>query len=221
MKLHIIECNSNLIFKELIPVLLNAEPKPSSGLINIKYDDYSFVATYYLELKRSEKSVDFQGKETLITFDYYIYQNFSFHLISDRLFLVVNEPNKHSKNLLEFILSVCRLKISFKTKKIDLNYFIKKGSNLSQFQVLKARFNELSLSKHSKGSLEITSTHNAIVDFKNVFGEVYYDLSKIKVSFFDEFIYNVELSKTGLICLSRHSENGMSASVKLIKLLFF
>lgn len=218
MKFHIIECGLNISFKEAIHLFLNDSKK---NLVNVKYDDFTFVGTFFKEMKRTEKSIDINGKETFISFDYYLYQSFSLHSINDRVFLVINEPNKYSKNLLEYFSSTLRLKISFKDRKINLNNFIIKASGASKFQVLKARFNELAISKHSKGSIEVTSTQNAITDFKNVFGDIYYDLSKIKVTYFDEQNYNLELTKNGLIILSKHTDNGLHTTVKLIRLLFF
>lgn len=223
MKFHIFECSSTLDFSELISILLKSRSLNSleSSLLNIKYDDISFISTFYQEFKRYEKSIDINGDESIFTFDYHIHQNFSFHFIKGRLFLIIYEPNKYSKNLIEFLNSIFRLKLAFKTKKIDLDSFIQKTSHLSNFQVHKARFNEISLSKNSKGSLDVTSSNNALLDFKQVFGEIYYDLSKVKVSFFDEITYHLELSKNGLICLSKHNNSGLKVTLKLINLLFF
>lgn len=223
MKLHIIECSSTLPFSELISTLIMSKSFKNSeySLLNIKYDDTSFLSTFYQEVKRQEKSIDLNGEENIFSFNYYVHQNFSFHVIKNRLFLVINEPNKYSKNLIEFLNSVFRLKLSFKTKKIDLDNFIKKASNLTHFQILKARFNEISLSKNSKGSLEVTSSTNALNDFKRVFGEVYYDLSRIKVTFFDETTYHLELSKNGLIFLSKHNDTSVNSTMKILNLLFF
>lgn len=223
MKLHIFECSTTLNFPELISIILKSKSdnNHSSTLLNIKYDDFSFVSTFYQEVKRFEKSIDLNGDENTYTFNYYIHQSFSFHYISKRLFLIINEPNKYSKNLIEFLNSIFRLKLSFKTKKIDLNNFIKKAEYLTNFQILKARFNEISLSKNSKGSLEVTSSTNALKDFKHVFGDVYYDLSRIKVTFYDETTYHLELSKNGLIFLSKYSDSSLKSTLKILNLLFF
>lgn len=223
MKFHIFECSSNLNFSEISSNLINFKSNSLNleKLLHIKYDDYSFLATFYQELKRTEQSIDINGKESIFTFDYYIHQNFSFHHINHRLFLIIYEPNKYSKNLIEYLNNIFKLRLSFKNKKIDLNNFIIKGDKLGQFQILKARFNEVSLSKNSKASLEVTSSSNAITDFKKVFGDIYYDLAKIKISYFDEQIYILELSKNGLICLSRHNEATLKLATKLIILLFF
>ena len=223
MKLHIIECSSTLSFSDLVSTLIMSKKYKNRecSLLNIKYDDTSFLSTFYQEVKRQEKSIDLNGEENIFSFNYYVHQNFSFHSIKNRVFLIINEPNKYSKNLLEFLNSIFRLKLSFKTKKIDLNNFVKKAENLSQFQILKARFNEISLSKNSKGSLEVTSSTNALLDFKRVFGDIYYDLSRVKVTFFDEITYHLELSKNGLIFLSKHNESSVRSTFKILNLLFF
>ncbi|KYQ83291.1 hypothetical protein AWW72_14790 [Acinetobacter sp. NRRL B-65365] len=223
MKLHIFECSSTLSFSELISILIKSKSENNfeCSLLNIKYDDNSFLSTFYREVKRHEKTVDLNGDENIFTFNYYIYQNFSFHLIKSRIFLIIHEPNKYSKNLIEFLSSIFKLKLSFKTKKIDLNNFIKKASNLPQFQILKARFNEISLSKSSKASLEVTSSNNALIDFQNVFGNIYYDLARIKVTFFDESTYHLELSKNGLIFFSKHDDSSLKSTFKILNLLFF
>lgn len=223
MKFHVFECTSNLRFNELISLIIDFKPNNfgAEKIINTKYDDYSFIATFYQELKRTEQSTDINGNEKIFTFDYFLHQNFSFHNINNRIFFIIYEPNKFSKNLIEYLNSIFRLNLSFKTRKIDLKNFISKGYKLDQFKVFKARFNEISISKNSKASLEVTSSNNAIYDFENLFGNIYYDLSKIKISFFDEQIYNLELSKNGLIFLSRYNDASIKLSTKLIELLFF
>lgn len=223
MKFHIFECSSTLNFSELTSILLKSKSEKAfeCSLINIKYDDNSFLSTFYQEVKRHEKTIDLNGDENIFTFNYYIHQNFSFHYIEKRIFLIVHEPNKYSKNLIDFLSSIFRLKLSFKTKKINLNNFIKKANNLNNFQILKARFNEISLSKSSKGSLEVTSSNNALTDFKNVFGDIYYDLARIKVTFFDENTYHLELSKNGLIFFSKHNDSSLKSKLKVLNLLFF
>ncbi|MCU4420437.1 hypothetical protein [Acinetobacter lwoffii] len=218
MKFHIIECNSKITFEEFISTLVKDS---IDHFLNIKFDNITLTATFYKEIKRTEKTVDKDGKENLISFDYYLYQGFSFHNINNRLFLVVNEPNKHTKHFLEFIHSIFRMKISFINKQIDLKSFIVKAKKLNHFHVLKARFNELPLSKNSKGSLEVTSTENAILDFEKIFGDIYYDLAKVKFSYLDEVTYTIELSKNGLIFASKNSELRLKTVSKLIALLFF
>jgi len=218
MKFHIIECKSELIFEDIISVLMK---RNINHFLNVKFDSLTLTATFYKEMKRLEKTVDRDGKESLISFDYYLYQNFSFHNMNNRLFLVIHEPSKYTKYFLEFIHTSFGLKLSFKNKKIDLKKFINKAESLNQFQVLKARFNELSLSKNSKGSLEVTSTENAILDFEKIFGDIYYDLAKIKFSYFDESTYTIELSKNGLIIASKHSDLRLKMVSKLIALLFY
>lgn len=188
--------------------------------MNIQYDEIYLTATFYKKMERIEKTIDRDGKETIISFDYYLYQDFSFHYIEDRLFLVINEPNRYTKYFIEFINTVLRMKVTMKNKSINLNRFISRAKELKQFQVLKARFNELALSQYSKGSLEVTSTKNAIMDFEKIFGNIYYDLSKVKISYFDEYIYIVELSKTGLVFLSKHSNVQKKTTRKLIDLLY-
>lgn len=223
MKLHIFECSSTLSFSDLISILIKSKSGNGLGcsLLNIKYDDTSFLSTFYQEVKRHEKTVDLNGDENIFTFNYYIHQNFSFHFIKSRIFLIIQEPNKYSKNLIDFLSSIFKLKLSFKTKKIDLNNFIQKAEKLPQFQILKARFNEISLSKNSKASLEVTSSNNALIDFKNVFGNIYYDLARIKVTFFDENTYHLELSKNGLIFFSKHHDSSLKSTFKILNLLFF
>ena len=103
MKFHIIECNSKITFEEFISTLVKDS---IDHFLNIKFDNITLTATFYKEIKRTEKTVDKDGKENLISFDYYLYQGFSFHNINNRLFLVVNEPNKHTKHFLEFIHSI-------------------------------------------------------------------------------------------------------------------
>lgn len=222
MKFHIFECSTTISFNQLSSLLTDSHSIYSSKKIfNIKYDDYSFLATFYQEFKRTEQSKDIDGKEKLFTFDYFLHQNFSFHYINNRIFFIIYEPNKYSKYLIEYLNSIFKLKLSFKTKKIDLKNFLSKGYKLDQFKIFKARFNEISISKNSKASLEVTSSVNAIYDFENLFGNIYYDLSKIKISFFDEQVFNIELSKNGLIFLSRYNEASLKLSTKLIELLFF
>ncbi len=218
MKFHIIECDLKITFKEFVSILVKGN---INNFLNIKFDDFTLTATFYKEMKRTEKTIDKDGNEVQISFDYYLYQNFSFHYIGNRLFLVINEPNKYTKYFLEFVHSSFRLKISFKNKQIDLKNFINKAKALNQFQVLKARFNELPLSKNSKGSLEVTSTENAILDFEKIFGDIYYDLAKVKFSYFDESTYTIELSKNGLIFASKNSDLRLKTVSKLITLLFF
>ncbi|MDV7590762.1 hypothetical protein R4572_08070 [Acinetobacter baumannii] len=217
MKFHFIECNLKITFDELYSVIANQN---FNDFLNIKFDQNTLVATFYKEVKRAEKTIDKNGKELLISFDYYLYQEFSFHHINGRFFLVISEPNKYTKYLLEYFNSILRMKILFKNKQINLKDFVNKAKNLNQFQILKARFNELSLSKSSKGSLEVTSTQNAILDFEKIFGDIYYDLSKVKISYFDEHIYTIELSKNGLIIASRHADLRLKTISKLISLLF-
>ena len=113
------------------------------------------------------------------------------------------------------------MKVSFKTKQINLKNFLVKAKELPQFQVFKARFNELPLSKNSKGSLDISSTVNTILDFDSIFGDIYYDLSKIKFSYFDEFVHTIELSKNGLIVLSKNTDVRIKTVSRLITMLFF
>ncbi|GEM_PF-4867912 len=218
MKFHIFECNFKITFDELVAILI----KPNSdNFLNIKFDQTTLIATFYKEMKRAERTIDKDGKETFFSFDYYLYQDFSFHAINNRFFLVVNEPNKYTKYFIEFISSCLKMKVSFKTKQINLKKFLVKAKDLNQFQVYKARFNELPLSKNSKGSLEVSSTVNAILDFESVFGDIYYDLSKIKFSYFDEFVHTIELSKSGLIVLSKNTDVRIKTVLRLITMLFF
>lgn len=218
MKFHIIECNFKITFDQLIAVLIKEN---SDKFLNVKFDQNIMSATFYKEMKRAEKTIDKDGKETLVSFDYYLYQDFSFHIINNRFFLVINEPNKYTKYFIEFISSCLKLKVSFKTKQINLKNFLVKAKELNQFQVFKARFNELPLSKNSKGSLDVSSTANAILDFESIFGDIYYDLSKIKFSYFDEFVHTIELSKNGLIVLSKNSDVRIKSVSRLITMLFF
>ncbi|MDA4853373.1 hypothetical protein PGK05_04240 [Acinetobacter baumannii] len=218
MKFHIIECNLKITFDEFFSVIAKEN---FNNFLNIKFDQTTLVATFYKEVKRAEKTIDKDGNEALISFDYYLYQDFSFHHINDKFFLVINEPSKYTKYLLEHFNNILRMKILFKNKQINLKNFISKAKSLNQFQILKARFNELSLSKSSKGSLEVTSTQNAISDFEKIFGDIYYDLSKVKISYFDEHTYIIELSKNGLIIASRHADLRLKTVSKLISLLFF
>lgn len=218
MKFYIFECNFKITFDQLIAILIKEN---SDKFLNVKFDQNILSATFYKEMKRAEKTIDKDGKETLVSFDYYLYQDFYFHTISNRFFLVINEPNKYTKYFIEFISSCLKMKVSFKTKQINLKNFLVKAKELNQFQVFKARFNELPLSKNSKGSLEVTSTQNAISDFEKIFGVIYYDLSKVKISYFDEHTYVIELSKNGLIIASRHADLRLKTVSKLISLLFF
>lgn len=217
MKFHIFECNFKIKFDQLIAVLIKEN---SDKFLNVMFDQNILSATFYKEMQRAEKTIDKDGNETLVFFDYYLYQDFSFHIINNRFFLVINEPNKYTKYFIEFISYCLKMKVSFKTKQINLKNFLIKSKELSQFQVFKARFNELPLSQNSKGSLDISSTVNAILDFESIFGDIYYDLSKIKFSYFDEYIYTIELSKNGLIIVSKHSNFQMQTVSKLITLLY-
>lgn len=218
MKFHILECSFKITFDELVSDLVNEN---INSFINIKFDSATLTATFYKEMKRVEKTIDKDGKETLISFDYYLYQDFYFHKMDGRLFLIVNEPNKYTKYFIDFISSCFKTKISFKNKKINLKNFMIKARDLNQFKVFKARFNELPLSKSSKGSLDVSSTQNAILDFESIFGDIYYDLSKIKFSYFDEFVHTIELSKNGLIVISKNTDVRIKTVSRLIKMLFF
>ncbi|MGR2823979.1 hypothetical protein FY048_00295 [Acinetobacter sp. 1124_18A] len=218
MKFHIWECSFKITFDELIADLIKEN---INNFLNIKFDSSILTATFYKEMKRVEKTIDKDGKETLISFDYYLYQDFYFYKIDDRLFLVINEPNKYTKYFVDFISSCLKTKIAFKNKQINLKNLMVKARELNQFQVFKARFNELPLSKNSKGSLDVSSTQNAILDFESIFGDIYYDLSKIKFSYFDEFIHTIELSKSGLIVISKNTDVRIKTVSRLIKILFF
>ena len=164
MKFHIFECNLKITFDQLITFLIKEN---IDKFLNVKFDQNTLSATFYKEMKRAEKTIDKDGKEIIVSFDYYLYQDFSFHTINNRFFLVINEPNKYTKYFIEFISSCLKMKVSFKTKQINLKNFLVKAKELHQFQVFKARFNELPLSKNSKGSLDISSTVNAILDFES------------------------------------------------------
>ena len=207
MKLQIIECKTELTINEVSNVISSIKPFDKYKLIDKNFYNKTFEAVYYQEHFRPEKIVDSDGKENIINLVHYINQKFIFTEIDSRLFLIVYEPSRYSKYLHEYLNKIFGLKISYSTKKLMLNEIITNLSKFDNLVILKARFNEISLNKHSKCSLEITSTKNALVDFANTFGQVYYDLAKIKVSFFYKTKITLEIYKNGNVIISKNLLN--------------
>lgn len=207
MKLQIIECKTHLTLKELSKVLSSIEPLDKYKLIDKNFYNKTFEAVYYQEYLRQEKFVDLDGKEKIIDLVHYINQKFTFTEVDSRLFLILYEPSRYSKYLHEYLNKIFGLRLSYSTKKLMLNDIVVNLSKFDNLNIIKARFNEVSLNKHSKCSLEITSSKNALIDFANTFGEAYYDLAKIKVTFFYETKITLEIYKNGNIIISKNLFN--------------
>ena len=82
MKFHIFECNLKITFDQLITFLIKEN---IDKFLNVKFDQNTLSATFYKEMKRAEKTIDKDGKEIIVSFDYYLYQDFSFHTINFKL----------------------------------------------------------------------------------------------------------------------------------------
>ena len=121
MKFHIFECNLKITFDQLITFLIKEN---IDKFLNVKFDQNTLSATFYKEMKRAEKTIDKDGKEIIVSFDYYLYQDFSFHTINNRFFLVINEPNKYTKYFKTRHRN-CNINDSFLLKRLDIfyNYF--------------------------------------------------------------------------------------------------
>jgi hypothetical protein len=189
------------------------------GISEIDFDDFSFSGSFFKKIKVKETFLNPFGKEECYEYDYYFSQAFNIYCINEKSYLVIMSPQRSLKYFYEYLHSIFKHGFYIDNHKLDLNKVINKLELNPNFKILKAKFNEVSLSTNSKANVEIISNLNAVKDFGIRFGQTHHQLCKVKMSYtFDKQNINMEISQNGSIQTDQESFNGrfIKEFIKLI-----
>ncbi|WP_125268753.1 hypothetical protein [Acinetobacter soli] len=205
MKIFIQEFSlNNIKFPEFLDFFVSKNSELSEkerSINNLRYDDFILSGNFFQKIILKEETNNPYGEKSFIEYEYFINQEFYLVNHSSKYYLVIINPSKFSKNFYSYFDNIVGLKLILKDKKIDINHLLEFNLKDINYKLVKAKFSSVALSKNSKATIEIISSSNAIEDFKNNFGEVYYEINKIKILMHMKKYNNLdlEISRSGLI----------------------
>lgn len=215
----------NADFSSFLEIFLSKNNKISSdseSITNLSFDDNFLQGNYFKKFLQKEPTNNPFTKENYIEFEYFANQHFYLIKNDSRNFLVIINPTKYTKFFYSYLDEISGLKLILKDKSININDIIDQNFTEGSYQVLRAKFCSVTLSETSRATIEISSSSNAINDFINTFGNIYYEIAKVKIVISNEIYKNLdlEISKTGLIQISKFNSISLNDIKRIIKILY-
>ncbi|MEZ8649544.1 hypothetical protein AB6D92_11245 [Vibrio splendidus] len=202
--------NIKVSISELVEQLVVSSFKDDApyGFEVITFDNSQLVARYHEEYEHIDSYFDPLGKEEIVRSVRYKFVNVRFRFLGDGKYLVQLENLPRTSISLFMNLKIAlETDISVSDVKFDIESLletISTNEDVRQFKVKQASFSSIYLNEKSRAKLEITSTKNALVEFRNSFDYKKYAIDKVKCDFRlnGESLY-LELRRSGVISHSK------------------
>tara|TARA_R110002020_G_scaffold112613_3_gene259029 strand:+ start:121 stop:819 length:699 start_codon:yes stop_codon:yes gene_type:complete len=170
-----------------------------------EFSDSSLSAVYVEKVVTRETIIDLQGKENVI--DVVRYPRYEFQIQrfvkENEFLLLVFNPPRSLRGLIEFLVGVLDKNIYFRDSKISVDKFIelaKSSKDIESVTVDKVKVKGVEVSRTSYADITISSSFNAYHDLESFLDDKNYKISNARTRLKTKFgSGKVEVSSTGLL----------------------
>ncbi|WP_336938101.1 hypothetical protein [Acinetobacter modestus] len=154
-----------------------------NGFQTISFDEKHFSGTFFDKNIYRNEIIGIDNEKKEIYYEYFNIINFTFLLEDKNTYLVLSNPPRSIRSLLEFFANEKTFNLNINTIELNLEKFSNCFINEFYFQILKVKFTNIHISKESIATIDIISSSNALTDFKDVFTSPSFKFKKIKFSY--------------------------------------
>jgi hypothetical protein len=180
-------------------------------------DDF-ISAKYTEQFQYRESYIDPYGEENIVESTRFKHVEFDLKKLFSGVYLLrlVNSPKSSTQFFLN-LKKIFNTFLSVSDISIDIEKFMSElgeSERLKQFRIKQIVVSGITLNRHSRSKIEVTSTLNALEDFKEYYPSNKYVLDKIKCSFrIAGADIAMEIRKTGTIAHSKFISDLLSRQV--------